>query len=69
MKISISGFQGEGKSTTARNLAEQLHATGKTVRVIDGCNSHEFPEPKPRQKKLKVWDVNIRVRTIHPVAA
>lgn len=50
----------------ARELAQSLQKRGKTVRVIDGCNSEEFPDSLYARKKLTVWDVTIRVRQIHP---
>jgi len=65
MKVNISGFQGEGKTRTARNLAKALHESGKTVRVIDGCDSHELRAGQSKKGKLKCWDVVIRVRTVH----
>ena len=68
MKINISGFQGEGKSITARRIADSLNQQGKTVRVIDGCNSQELRAGQSKKGKLKCWDVIIRVRNIVPKA-
>ena len=65
MKINISGFRGEGKSILARKIADSLHKLrGRSVRLVDGCNSENFV-PKT-QKGKKVFDDIIRVRTIHP---
>ena len=68
MKITVSGFQGEGKSQVARSLACLLNQQGKTVRVIDGCNSQELRAGQSKKGKLKCWDVIIRVRNIVPKA-
>lgn len=65
MRINISGFQGEGKSQTARKLATMLQESGKTVRVVDGYNSHELRAGQSKKGKLTAWDVIIRVRTTH----
>ena len=64
MRINVSGFQGEGKSILARKIADSLHQLrGRSVRLVDGCNSENFiPED---QKGKKVFDDTIRVRTIH----
>lgn len=69
MKINISGFRGEGKSKIAREVAHLLNKEGKSIRVVDGCNSEEMRGAEtPRRGKMKVWDVTIRVRNIYAPA-
>lgn len=65
MKINISGFQGEGKSLIARKIVDLLTNQGKTVRLVDGCNSEEFRVGQSKRGKLKCWDVVVRVRNVN----
>ena len=68
MKINISGFQGEGKTKVAEKLAHMFNNEGRSVRLIDGCNSFQLHGVVKGRAKLKVWDVTIRVRNIYAKA-
>lgn len=68
MKINISGFRGEGKSLVARKIVDALVQQGKTVRLVDGCNSEEFRVGQTGRGKLKCWDVVVRVRNVNVYA-